>query len=285
MTTVNTRFRSPLRRFLRLALTLLALHTHLHAGPAENAAEVERIIATGTRGNGPVLWFARDAERNLGSGHSTWAATSGGRLSERGLDPWGRANSAFGLARGAVGGAAVSGSKAYSPINPKGGSIVLFCRPSSGAKPPLLLFSNADWGAAGYLSLRINAVNGRLELTLASSDPGTTNKARQTSFATLYPGRWSFVALSWQEAGSQCVFRYWAGSLDEQELTYGELEAPPIAESKSMFLIAGRRADDQGALGLPSLAFEGGLISQFAVFDTPLSEDVVQRLFVASTRP
>lgn len=268
-----------------IVVLLAALVSSLSAGPADNAAEVERIIATGARGKAPVLWFAKDAERNLGSGHANWAATSGGRLSERGSDPWGRPNSAFGIAKGATGGAAVSGSKAFSPINPRGGSIVLFCRPSAGAKPPMLLFSNADWGGAGYLSLRINDMNGRLELTLAASDPGTSNKARQTSIATLRPGRWSFVALSWQEAGAQCVFRYWAGSLEEQELTYGELEAPAIAESKSMFLIAGRRAEDHGALGLPSLAFDGGLISQFAVFDTPLPEEIVQRIFVASMRP
>lgn len=182
-----------------LAVFMAAFSCSLFAGPAENATEVERIIATGAHGKAPALWFAKDAERKLGSGHANWAATSGGRL--------------------------------------------------------------------------------------ASNDAGATDKARQTSFASLSPDRRSCVALSWRETDGRCSFRYRAGSIEEQELTYGEPEIAPITGSRSMFMIAGGRAQDHGTLGLPPIAFDGGLRSQFAIFDAPLPEEIVQRNFVASMRP
>lgn len=273
------------RRWGSFALTLAILSSPLFAGPAENAVEVDRLIEQGAAGKKPILWYARDAEHNRGSGQPGWTATSGGRLSARGADAWGRPDAAFGLAPGAGGGAAVSGSKAVAPINTATGTVLLFCRPSLNSKPPMLLFTNADWGQAGYFSLRINEVKGRWELTLATADPTASNHATQASFATMTPGAWSFIAISWQESGDRCTFRYWAGSLNDKELTVGDVETSAIVAAKPMFLLAGRRADQSGGAGLPNLAFEGGLFSNFAIYDTALSEDTIQRIYLVASRP
>lgn len=278
-------FPPSLGRLLATAGVFATFCATVLAGPAENAVEVERLVALGSYGKKPVLWYLRDADHNRGSGEKGWTATSGGKLSARGSDPWGQANGAFGLPTGAAGGAAVSGSKAIPPIHTTGGSVLLFCRPATNSKPPMLLFSNADWGQPGYLSLRINEVKGRWELTLATSNPSSSTPATQANFATLQPGAWAFIALSWQQAGDRCSFRYWAGSLAANELTYGELETAPIADAKPMFMLAGRRADQSGSSGLPSLAFEGGLLNNFAIYDVPLSEETVQRIYLAATRP
>lgn len=221
----------------------------------------------------------------MGSGLKSWLANSGGRLSARGLDPWGRTNSAFGLPPGASGSAVVSGSTARSPINPTSGTALFFCRPGENSHPPMLLFCNADWGQPGYLSLRINEIRDKWELTLAVSEPASSSRATQLNFASMAPGVWSFIALTWQQSGDVCTFRYWAGSLSGGELTYGEHEASALKSSNSMFVLGGRRADHSAASKLPPLVFDGGLFSHFTLYDTPLPEETVQRIYLAAIRP
>jgi hypothetical protein len=267
-----------------LALSALA-PTQVQAGPAANSAEVERLIAQGAYGKKPILWFAENADGNTGSGPKNWSATSGGRLDQRGIDPWGKADAAFGLPRGSLGGAAVSGSTTNSPLRRAAGTALMFFRPGESARPPMLLFQNADWGDPGYVALRINEVGRKWELTLAVTEPNSTNKAVQASFATLAPGQWNFVALTWQETEGTCLFRYWAGALRDAELTFGEKQASSIDASKSMLLIGGRRGDHSSAAGLPALTFDGGLFRHLAIYDTPLSEETIQAIYLAAIRP
>lgn len=235
-------------------------------------------------GKPPLLWFASDPKINLGSGPTVWSAQSGGQFAARGNDPWGRPGAAFGLAPDAKGGVAVSGSTAQSPINPKSGTVLFFCRPGVKSVPPVLLFSRADWGNPNFLSLRINAVGNRWELTLAVADARSADKATQANFATLKPGVWTFVALTWQETAGLCQFRYWAGDLESDELTEGEHSTTPLDPAPGIFILGGRRADIVAKYGSAPLLFVDGLMSNFAVYDSALTEETVKRIYLAASR-
>ncbi|MCU0793655.1 MAG: LamG domain-containing protein [Opitutaceae bacterium] len=251
-----------------------------------SAEQVERLIGSAQLGRPPVLWFGSDPKINLGSGPAGWTADSGGQLAARSPDAWGRQGAAFGLAAEAKGGVAVSGSTTLGPhkgpINPKSGTVLFFFRPGENSAPPMLLFSRADWGNPNYLSLRINAVGGRWELTLAVADTRASAKATQANFATLQPGAWTFVALAWQENAGLCRFRYWAGDLATGELTEGEHDTTPLDPTPGIFTIAGRRADNIAKYGTAPLLFSGGLLHHFAIYDDALSEDAVKRIYLAA---
>lgn len=254
-------------------------------GPAaSNPQEVEKFLATANQGKPPVLWFGSDPKVNLGSGSAAWTAQSGGQLAARGPDAWGRPAAAYGLAADAKGGVAISGSTTASLINAKSGSVLLFFRPAEKAAPPMMLFSRADWGNPNYLCLRINAVGSHWELTLAAADLRSKDKAIQANFATLTPGAWTFVAVTWQESGALCRFRYWAGDLATGELTEGELETPPLDPSPGIFVLAGRRADNVAKYATAPLLFSDGLLQHLSVYDAALSEDIVKRIYLAATR-
>ena len=270
-------------RHLPTVLTVVVLSICANQVFARDAVGVERLIGQAARGRPPVLWLSTDPEYNRGSGPGEWQANSGGRLVARGTDAWGRTNAAFGLSVDAEGGAALAGSTACSPISPKAGSVVLFFRVDAAATPPQLLFSNSDWGQPNFLSLRINAVHGRQELTLGVSDQSVPGKAVQTSFATLAPGSWNFVALVWEEVGGGCLFRLWAGDLESGELTEGERRVPPFSDRPGLFLLAGRRADTVASYRTQPLLFSGGLYSNIAIFDEALTEDMVKRIYTAAT--
>lgn len=253
--------------------------------PAQTSArEVEHLLSVANLGKPPTLWFASDPKINLGSGPSVWSAQSGGQLAARGSDPWGRTGAAFGLASDAKGGVAVSGSTTSNPINPKSGTVLFFCRPGENGAPPMLLFSRADWGNPNFFSLRINSVGSRLELTLAVADPRVSNNALQANFATLTPGAWTFVALTWQQIEDTCHFRYWAGELSKGELTEGELDTPPLDPTPAIFVIAGRRADNIAKYSTAPLLFTGGLLHHFTIYDAALTEDAVKRIYLAASR-
>lgn len=270
------------RRALALIACVLAI---LSSARAQNAGdEVVRLISTANLGKPPVLWFASDPKINRGSGPKTWSAQSGGQFAVRGADAWGRPSAAFGLADDAKGGVAVSGSTTQSPINSQAGTVLFFCRPGAKSAPPMLLFSRADWGKPNYLSLRVNEIAGRWEITLAVADSRTTTKATQSNFATLKPGSWTFVALTWQESGGLCQFRYWAGDLATGELTEGELSTPTLDPSPGIFMLGGRRADDVAKYNTAPLLFSDGLLSHFTIYDAALGEDTVKALYLAATR-
>lgn len=274
-------------RALSTAFAVLLSISPLCASTTPAAAtpqEVERLLATANQGKPPVLWFGSDPKVNLGSGPAAWSAQSGGQLAARGADAWGRPAAAYGLAPDAKGGVAVSGSTTTSLINANSGSVLLFFRPSEKAAPPMMIFSRADWGNSNYLSLRINAVGSHWELTLAAADPRSRDKAIQANFATLTPGAWTFVAVTWQESGGLCRFRYWAGDLATGELTEGELETPPLDPSPGIFVLAGRRADNIAKYATAPLLFSDGLLQHFTVYDSALSEDIVKRIYLAASR-
>jgi hypothetical protein len=257
----------------------------LRATPADNAMEVERLIAQGSYGQPPVLWFSKGPELNSGSGEPNWRANSGGRLEARGLDPWGRSNLAFGPLETALGGVAISGSTVHTILSPAQGSVLFFCRPGANAKPPMMLFCLGEWGDDYYLSLRINSKTQSARnwnLTLAAADPGNANKASQFEFASIKPNDWFFVAISWSEQSGVRIMNYWAGSLGDGELVEGRQDLSPMSRTPGMLLIGGRRHDRPSAL--PSLLFAGGLLSQFAVYDSPLADDTAKRIYMAACR-
>ena len=158
------------------------------ASAADPAGEVERLIARGAYGRRPVLWFARDPERNLGAGPELFAANSGGRLEARGEDPWGRARAAFGPLDSAAGGVAVAGSTAHAIFSPDEGTVLFFFRPAAARPEPMLLFSRGDWGGDNFFSLRVQPTRYGHGLMLALADPRVARRARQIS------RRWRWAA-------------------------------------------------------------------------------------------
>lgn len=272
------------RRGLFAALVTCLLTATASSVIASPAVEVDRLIASANYGKSPTLWFGSDPTVNLGSGPANWSAQSGGTLSARGTDPWGHPGGAYGPARDAKGGVAISGSTTSNIINPSAGTVILFFRPGAQSMPPMMLFSRADWGDPNYLSLRINAVSTRWELTLAAADARSAHKATQANFATITPGAWTFVALTWQEAEGRCFFRYWAGDLSHGELTEGEMSTAPLHPAPAIFVVAGRRADKAAQLGDSPLLLSDGLLKNFAIYDAPLSEDIIKQIFVAGCR-
>ncbi len=271
-------------RFLTRALILTTCSLALLSSTrAQTAGEkIDLLISEANLGKPPVLWFASDPKINLGTGPKIWAAQSGGQLAARGADAWGRPAAAFGLAGDAKGGVAVSGSTATNVINPKSGAVLLFFRPSENAVPPMMLFSRADWGNPNYLSLRINSVAAQLELALGVADARSKDKAVQAPLATLTPGAWTFVAVTWREIDGLCRFNYWAGDLASGELTEGGLETTPLDPAPGIFMLAGRRADTIAKYATDPLLFTGGLLQHFALYDEALSEDVVKRIYLAA---
>lgn len=276
---------SKLRRILAALTLAVSGIAQLDASPADNAAEVERLIAQGSYGQPPVLWFAKGPETNSGSGSPNWRANSGGRLEARGLDPWGRGDAAFGPLATAEGAAAVSGSTASNILNPAQGSVLFFCRPGALAQPPMILFCLGEWGDENYFSLRINnkkSAQKNWNLTIAAADPGNVNKASQFEFANIKPNDWFFVAISWSEQGNIRTLNYWAGSLGDGELVEGRQDLNPMSRLPGTLLLCGRRRDR--AKTLPNLVFADGLISQFAIYDSALSDDTVKRIYLAASR-
>jgi hypothetical protein len=282
-------FASPFQLLARLqvifGLSLLSFSHSSTAAPIDNATEVERLIKLGTYGRPPILWFSQSPEINVGSGSKTWTAVSGGRIEARSLDPWGRLNGAFGPTVNASGGAAVSGSTTFNIISPRQGSVIFFCPPGAATKPPMLLFSLADWGDENYFSLRVNGKTASAadwNFTLAVADAGNKNRASQFEFASVAPLEWSFVAITWSEQSGIRVLNYWAGSLSSGELVEGRQDLQPMSDRPGTLIIPGRRSEDKGAR--PGLAFAGGLLSQFAIYDSALSEDTVKRIYLAAIR-
>lgn len=269
---------------LSLGIALVSpARAQISDGPNPSDA-IDRLIATANLGKPPALWFASDPKINRGSGPKAWSAQSGGQFAVRGADAWGGASAAFGLAADAKGGVAVSGSTTQNPISPQAGTVLFFCRPGAKSAPPMLLFTRADWGKPNYLSLRVNEVGGRWELTLAVADARTSAKATQSNFATLTPDSWAFVALTWRESEGLCRFRCWAGDLAKGELTEGELSVPPLDPNPGIFILGGRRADDVAAYNTAPLLFSGGLLNHFAIYDAALDENVIKDLYLAATR-
>lgn len=275
--------RAPLLKIARLASAWLTFGIATCAAVG-GASETGKLIATANGGRPPILWFESDPAINTGSGPQIWSATSGGQFAARGPGAWGGQNDAFGLAPDARGGAAIAGSTTQNPINPEAGTVLFFCRPGEKARPPMLLFSRADWGNPNYFSLRINQVGARQELTLAVADARSADKAVQVNLATLTPGTWHFVALSWREADGFCQFRGWAGDLLNGELTEIEHRVPSLSPAPGIFVLGGRRADTAGKYGTAPLLFAGGLFQHFAIYDRALAEDTIKSIYLAATR-
>lgn len=270
---------------LSLGIVAVSGAAQLNAAPADTAKEVERLISLGSYGQPPVLWYSKGPEINSGSGDAGWRANSGGRLEARGLDPWGRSDAAFGPLETALGGAAISGSTAHNILSPAQGSVLFFCRPGANAKPPMMLFSLGEWGDDYYLSLRVNSKSQSARnwnLTLASADPGNSNKASQFEFASIKPNDWFFVAISWNEQSGVRIMNYWAGSLGDGELVEGRQDLSPMSRTTGMLVIGGRRQDRPKVQ--PNLLFAGGLLSQFAIYDSPLADDTVKQIYLAACR-
>ena len=280
-----------MKKILTLALGIIVAFGTYSSATAQTtkakldaAQEVENLISTAHYGKPPLLWLASDPKNNKGSGSPTMSAQSGGQLAARGSDPWNRPDAAFGLASDAQGGAAISGSTTTNLINPKSGTVLFFCRLGENPTPAMLLFSHADWGQSNYLSLRVNAVGARHELTLAVANPGTPGKASQTNVATLTPGAWTFVALAWHESDSFCRFRYWSGDLATGEITEGDYDVPALAPTPGLFVIAGRRTDNVAKFKTAPLLFTGGFFQHFAIYEGALPEEVIKRIYLAAAR-
>lgn len=254
-----------------------------NAAAATPAETVNSLIERGSLGKKPFVWYRATANQNLGSGPATLVANSGGRLNERGPDPWGFPDCSFGPSAVDKAGVAITGSGTQPVMPYQEGSVLFFYRAPAVLALPAILVNRADFSQPGCLGLRISKTNTGPALTLLrpGERPGET---RQIWIAPFAPEAWTFVALTWTEQDGVVKVRYWSGTLAGQELTEGEDSfAPPLlpAVPNRVVYIGGRKKDQQ----LPAtLAFAGGLFHQMAFYDHPLSEETVKDIYLAACR-
>ena len=269
---------------LRFALFCFGLLTFasISCFAVDPVTQVETMMGRAAFGKGPLLWFKNQPELNQGSGDSTWGITSGGRLSNRGEDPWHRAQCAFGPGTG-QGGAAVAGSgrRELEMLHVERGGMILFIRPGDKlGVGSVLILSRGDWNDAGYFGLRIKRGRFLAISAFDSSKPTLDSKVKEVEAAVLPPLEWSFVAVSWDGNGDSLEFRWWAGPLAAGELTEGQMRVPALKKSAGTIMIGGRRAFEDAARTPVTLT--GGLITQLAIYEHALDDERVKDIYLAA---
>jgi hypothetical protein len=274
-------------RFIRLcssaALFITLGVASLKASADTPAESVNRLIEMGSYGRKPFVWFRTSANQNTGSGNPTLVATSGGRLNERGPDPWGNPDSAFGPAAADKSGVAITGSGTSSVMPAREGTVLFFYRAPAGLALPAILVNRGDFNQPGCLGLRICKTNTGPALTLLRQGVAAS-ETRQIWIAPFNPEEWTFVAAAWTEKDNLVKLRYWSGTLRGRELTEGEDSyalIPTEVPMNKVVLIGGRKREQQG---LATLAFSGGLFHQMAFYDYALSDETVKDIYLAACR-